>query len=152
MQQENTQHHAAEHDDFENKQSSLSAHQQKQLEQELLNRAQQVTREDERVVVEELPEKIASVLNSVHQRLPLVKNMVRKVKTLYAMLRDKEFHMTWSTKTMIIAGLLYFISPIDLLPDYIPLLGYIDDAFVISVVMNAIASEIERYQEYTARS
>ena len=55
---------------------------------------------------------------------------------LYAMLRDKEFAMAWSSKTMVIAGLLYFISPIDLLPDYIPILGYIDDAFVMSVVMN----------------
>jgi uncharacterized membrane protein YkvA (DUF1232 family) len=51
---------------------------------------------------------------------------------------------------MVIAGLLYFISPVDLLPDFIPILGYVDDAFVISLVMNAIGSEIERYQQYAA--
>ncbi len=134
------------------KETPISAAQQQKLEQELFARAQRVTREDEKVVVEELPEKVAKVLDSVNQRLPVVKNLLGKVKTLYAMLRDKEFAMAWSSKTMIIAGLLYFISPIDLLPDYIPVLGYIDDAFVISIVMNAIASEIERFQEHKAET
>lgn len=131
------------------KETPISAEQQKRLEQELFERAQTVSREDEKVVVEELPEKVAKVLDSVNQRLPIVKNLLNKVKTLYAMLRDKEFAMAWSSKTMVIAGLLYFISPIDLLPDYIPILGYIDDAFVMSVVMNAMASEIERFKEYS---
>lgn len=131
------------------KETPISAEQQKRLEQELFERAQNVSREDEKVVVEELPEKVAKVLDSVNQRLPIVKNLLNKVKTLYAMLRDKEFAMAWSSKTMVIAGLLYFISPIDLLPDYIPILGYIDDAFVMSVVMNAVASEIERYKAYS---
>lgn len=130
------------------KETPISAEQQQRLEQELFERAKNVSREDEKVVVEELPEKVAKVLDSVNQRLPIVKNLLGKVKMLYAMLRDKEFAMAWSSKTMVIAGLLYFISPIDLLPDYIPLLGYIDDAFVMSVVMNAMASEIERYKAY----
>ncbi len=130
------------------KETPISAEQQKRLEQELFERAKNVSREDEKVVVEELPEKVAKVLDSVNQRLPIVKNLLGKVKMLYAMLRDKEFAMAWSSKTMVIAGLLYFISPIDLLPDYIPILGYIDDAFVMSVVMNAMASEIERYKAY----
>lgn len=130
------------------KETPISAEQQHRLEQELFERAKNVSREDEKVVVEELPEKVAKVLDSVNQRLPIVKNLLGKVKMLYAMLRDKEFAMAWSSKTMVIAGLLYFISPIDLLPDYIPILGYIDDAFVMSVVMNAMASEIERYKAY----
>lgn len=130
------------------KETPISAEQQQRLEQELFERAKNVSREDEKVVVEELPEKVAKVLDSVNQRLPIVKSLLGKVKTLYAMLRDKEFAMAWSSKTMVIAGLLYFISPIDLLPDYIPILGYIDDAFVMSVVMNAMASEIERYKAY----
>lgn len=134
------------------KETPISGAQQQKLEQELFSRAQRVTREDEKVVVEELPEKVAKVLDSVNQRLPVVKTMLGKVKMLYAMLRDKEFAMAWSSKTMIIAGLLYFISPIDLLPDYIPVLGYIDDAFVISIVMNAIASEIERFQQHRAEA
>ncbi len=132
------------------KENPISDAQQARLEQDLFDRAKNVKREDEKVVVEELPDKMAQVLNSVNERLPVVKSMIGKVKTLYAMMRDKEFAMAWSSKTMVIAGLLYFISPVDLLPDFIPILGYVDDAFVISLVMNALGSEIERYQEYIA--
>lgn len=133
------------------KDQPISEAQQARLEQELFDRAKNVKREDEKVVVEELPDKMAKVLNSVHERIPVVKSMIGKVKTLYAMMRDKEFAMAWSSKTMVIAGLLYFISPIDVLPDVIPILGYIDDAFVVSLVMNALTSEIERYQEHIAQ-
>jgi uncharacterized membrane protein YkvA (DUF1232 family) len=130
--------------------SPISGADQKRLEEELFNRAKNVKREDEKVVMDELPGKMAGVLQSVNQRVPMVKNLLNKVKTLFAMLRDKNFAMAWSNKTMVIAGLLYFISPIDFLPDYIPLLGYIDDAFVVSIVMNALTSEIDRYQAYIA--
>ena len=132
------------------KENPISNEQQANLEQDLFDRAKNVKREDEKVVIEELPDKMAQVLNSVNERLPVVKTMIGKVKTLYAMMRDKDFAMAWSSKTMVIAGLLYFISPVDLLPDFIPILGYVDDAFVISLVMNAIGSEIERYQQFTA--
>lgn len=132
------------------KDQPISNEQQARLEQDLFDRAKNVKREDEKVVVEELPDKMAQVLNSVHERLPVVKSMLGKIKTLYAMMRDKEFAMAWSSKTLVIAGLLYFISPVDLLPDVIPVLGYIDDAFVISLVMNALTSEIERYQDFIA--
>ena len=126
----------------------ISSAQQERLERDLFARASHISREDEKVVAEQLPEKMSQVLESAHKRLPAVKNMLGKVKTLYAMMRDKDFSMAWTSKTLVIAGLLYFISPIDLLPDYIPVLGYIDDAFVISLVMNAVATEIERYGEY----
>jgi uncharacterized membrane protein YkvA (DUF1232 family) len=135
----------------DSKEHPISEAQQARLEENLFNRAKNVSREDEKVVVEELPDKMAQVLNSVHERMPVVKSMIGKVKTLYAMMRDKEFAMAWSSKTMVIAGLLYFISPVDFLPDVIPVLGYIDDAFVISLVMNALTSEIEKYQGYIAQ-
>jgi uncharacterized membrane protein YkvA (DUF1232 family) len=131
--------------------ATISSAQQELLERELFARASHISREDEKVVAEQLPEKMSQVLESAHRRLPAVKNMLGKVKTLYAMMRDKDFSMAWTSKTLVIAGLLYFISPIDLLPDYIPALGYIDDAFVISLVMNAVATEIERYGEYIGR-
>jgi uncharacterized membrane protein YkvA (DUF1232 family) len=131
--------------------ATISSAQQELLERELFARASHISREDEKVVAEQLPEKMSQVLESAHRRLPAVKNMLGKVKTLYAMMRDKDFSMAWTSKTLVIAGLLYFISPIDLLPDYIPVLGYIDDAFVISLVMNAVATEIERYGEYIGR-
>lgn len=46
----------------------------------------------------------------------------------------------------IIAGILYFISPIDAIPDFIPVIGYIDDVFVLGIVYAQVQSDLEKYK------
>lgn len=48
----------------------------------------------------------------------------------------------------IIGSLLYFISPLDVIPDFILGLGFIDDAFIIGFVFNKVAKELEKYQAW----
>jgi uncharacterized membrane protein YkvA (DUF1232 family) len=47
--------------------------------------------------------------------------------------------------TLIIIGLLYFVSPIDLIPDFLPG-GLIDDAVVLSLVIKQITSDLDNYR------
>jgi len=46
----------------------------------------------------------------------------------------------------IIAALLYFLSPIDLIPDFIPVIGYIDDIFVLGLVFSQVKADLEEYE------
>lgn len=48
----------------------------------------------------------------------------------------------------IIIALLYFVSPIDLVPDVIPGVGYTDDVAVIVLVFKQIDSDIEKYKTW----
>lgn len=48
----------------------------------------------------------------------------------------------------VFAGLLYFISPLDVVPDFIPALGFIDDAFILGMVYKQIAKDLARYQQW----
>ena len=41
-------------------------------------------------------------------------------------------NVPWETKTALGGGLLYIISPIDGIPDFIPVLGYVDDVILPS--------------------
>src|SRR6476469_5463808 len=36
---------------------------------------------------------------------------------------------------IIVAAILYFVSPFDVIPDWVPVLGHIDDAFVITLAL-----------------
>ena len=45
----------------------------------------------------------------------------------------------------IISALLYFVSPIDLIPDVIPVVGLLDDALVIAICWNLVEDDIEEY-------
>jgi len=46
------------------------------------------------------------------------------------------------------SALIYFVSPIDIIPDSIPVLGYIDDAAVIAVCWKLVESDVEEYVKW----
>lgn len=41
----------------------------------------------------------------------------------------------WGAIVSLVAALLYGASPIDLLPDFIPLIGFLDDGIVVTVLV-----------------
>ena len=52
------------------------------------------------------------------------------------------------TLTMIFVAIVYFVSPADLVPDVIPLGGFVDDAAVIGYVIKQIKSDLEEYKKW----
>lgn len=46
---------------------------------------------------------------------------------------------------LLIAALLYFVTPIDLIPDFIPLTGFVDDFTVVIWVYTRLQEEIDKF-------
>lgn len=69
----------------------------------------------------------------------------KDVKALYRYMRDK--YVPWYRKSIVIGALIYFISPIDAIPDLAPLIGYLDDLGVITAVIKFLGSEILPYYD-----
>ena len=44
--------------------------------------------------------------------------------------------------------LIYFVSPIDIIPDSIPAIGYFDDAAVVAACWKLVESDIEEYEKW----
>ena len=70
---------------------------------------------------------------------------------LYHMVTDKNFEIDTTTYLAIAGALAYVVLPIDIIPDFIPGVGFIDDVFVVGMVMKSISDEIERYKDYVKR-
>jgi hypothetical protein len=51
-------------------------------------------------------------------------------------------------RNRIVAALTYFAAPEDLIPDDVPVLGFLDDAIMIDVVQQVLAPEIEAYADF----
>lgn len=49
---------------------------------------------------------------------------------------------------IIITAFVYFLSPIDLIPDFIPMLGFADDIALVSFVFNSVSEEIEKFETW----
>ena len=46
----------------------------------------------------------------------------------------------------IVAMLIYFMTPIDIIPDFVPGIGYIDDAALLAFVLYAVKGDLDDYQ------
>ena len=51
----------------------------------------------------------------------------------------------WKTILLIVAAVVYFINPLDLVPDLIPLTGLTDDFAVLLWVYNSVSNEVEKF-------
>ncbi|MGO3017995.1 MAG: YkvA family protein [Anaerococcus sp.] len=80
--------------------------------------------------------------------IPLAGNTLSDVPVMASLLRSfvkKEYtDIPIGTITAVVSALVYFVSPIDLIPDLLPG-GYIDDAAVIGACLKLINSDVEDY-------
>jgi uncharacterized membrane protein YkvA (DUF1232 family) len=105
------------------------------------------------------PEKMDSLLEKARKlldktkKIPVIGALVHEIITMIEMIRDyiKGEYKSIPLRVMasIVAAILYLVSPIDLIPDVIPILGFIDDASVISLVISLGAgAEISKYRKW----
>lgn len=91
-----------------------------------------------------LPEKYERWKNRVSNT-----GVLQQTSTLWGYLTSGK--VTAFDKTILIAGLLYIISPIDLIPDAIPVVGWLDDlgvaAFVLSHITKRLSGEDGDYED-----
>ena len=79
-----------------------------------------------------------------------VTSLTAKVKLFILMIRSYmtgEYRdMPARTIILIIAGLIYFINPFDLIGDFIPGIGYIDDITIIWWILKSIEEDVLRFK------
>lgn len=54
----------------------------------------------------------------------------------------------WTVISTLVGALLYVLSPLDLIPDFIPVVGFTDDAGVFAVALSFAGADLEKYREW----
>lgn len=96
--------------------------------------------------IRETEEKIKFVEGNLWTKLERVGKKISFAKDILALfnyMRDP--FVSWHRKAIVVAALIYFISPIDAIPDIAPLIGYLDDLGVITALMKYLGSELIPY-------
>ncbi len=66
-----------------------------------------------------------------------------KVQVLWRFIKDPE--VAWAKKATAVGSLVYLISPLDAVPDFIPGSGLLDDVAVILFVVQMLAESLKAY-------
>lgn len=83
-------------------------------------------------------------------RVPLVGDKLSTIPVLASLIRfyvKKEYtDIPIGTILAVLSALLYFVSPLDVIPDSIPFIGYFDDAFVVGACWKWVQSDVEEFE------
>ncbi len=85
-------------------------------------------------------------------KLRRLRDLLRDVRTLFDILTDRSFSVPWRTTAAIVFALGYFVLSFDLIPDVVPVLGFLDDALVVAEVVYLLSGDLRRYREHRART
>ena len=66
----------------------------------------------------------------------------RLARMIAGLLADRE--VPTAVKVILAAVAVYLASPVDLIPDFIPLVGYLDDVLLAAVVMDGLLNYVDR--------
>ncbi len=105
--------------------------------------AQQVS-DDE--ILQKAEEMVEEVMAS---KVPMfVMQRIEQLHALIDMARDEEWALASSERKNVLAALAYFADPQDIIPDDVPVLGYIDDAIMIELVVTELKHEIDAFNDF----
>jgi uncharacterized membrane protein YkvA (DUF1232 family) len=75
--------------------------------------------------------------------------LIRQLTLSLQMLKDYKtkayLNIPWRTIALVVAAILYFINPFDIIPDFIPFLGYTDDAIAFAAVFKSAQTDLYDY-------
>ncbi len=71
-----------------------------------------------------------------HKNEKIASRIIDYVHVFYLLMKDKR--TPWYVKGLAFISFCYAVSPIDLVPDFIPILGYIDDFLILPAMYGLI--------------
>jgi len=102
------------------------------------------------------PEQVAAAATEEVRRLqsvarsPFVARRIDRVSRLIAMVQDPEWRLPEPERARVLEGLAYVADAQDLVPDNTPVLGLVDDAIMLELVLRELHHELEGYEEFDA--
>lgn len=111
-------------------------------------RPDRVTEEDVRRMVDRQRE-VGERVKKVPHRLRRLANQVQLlVEMVRAYARREYTQAPWYAIAMAVAAVGYFLAPVDLIPDFLPVVGYVDDAVVVGMIVKVVQEELRRYSDF----
>ncbi len=101
------------------------------------------------------PEDLDRVLSDekkAREKARNLKGFLAEFKLLWSLLQDyragRYRNVPWKFIAAVVFALAYLIAPADVIPDFLPLVGYIDDTAVFGLLLAGFKSDIDAYRRW----
>jgi uncharacterized membrane protein YkvA (DUF1232 family) len=113
-----------------------------------LARARRAVRDaDETEIIDAINDVLAEIKGE--EPLPdFVAKRIPQLESMINMLRDEEWALPVAERERLLATFVYFGDPEDILPDHIPVIGYLDDVIIIELVVREMQHVREAYEDF----
>lgn len=120
--------------------------------QHFISAMQRAQQEAKNLSAREITDAAAKLLVDGHKvALPqFIADRLGKLDSMIAMTRDEGFSLPEEDRQRVLACLTYFANPQDIIPDAVPVLGFLDDAIMIELCVRELQHEIEAYEDFIA--
>ena len=78
----------------------------------------------------------------------ILDDLVVLVRLVKAWVTGKYSKTPWQTLVLVVATILYFVNPFDVIPDFIPVIGYVDDATMIATGIQSIRGDLKDFTRW----
>lgn len=99
----------------------------------------------------EIIEAVADVIRDIKKEQPLPDFVARRVPELESMMRmleDNDWALPKRERERLLATFIYFGDPEDILPDHVPVIGYLDDVIMIELIVREMQHVREAYEDF----
>ena len=100
--------------------------------------------------VDELVHTASKEINSGKKKiLSIQSDITLLLSMLKAWVKGDYREIPWTTLVLTTGAIIYFVNPLDAVPDMIPAAGLIDDATVIGFIIASVKQDIEKFKSDT---
>ena len=117
---------------------------------EYISKAKKIINDDEKLkkLIEDVLIKLKEISSDKKTSAKLNDSLRLFIRIINAYTSKEYTYVPWKTICLIVAGLIYFIYPVDLIPDFIPVSGLIDDIALIAWIYESIQDDIDNFLEW----
>lgn len=100
--------------------------------------------------VSQLLDEFLMVGKSTEKLYKIQDSVVTLGRLLRAWVKGDYKNISTSSIIAAVAAIIYFVNPLDLIPDFIPIIGQIDDILVLGYFVKILNKEIEKFMAWEA--